>query len=338
MVGTGIFRILRGRALLSEEHYLELLKNHPDDPVSAITALGYDKEIVIDMLVMATKIQYIMPDSVIPSLGANKIIPEKTARNRMFVPLSSDDSTVFIALSDPTNSAAIADAEFTTGKKARAVFTDKERVEQLLTELYNPLLALSNIRDSVFSGDEDIGISQSVSPDEVSSVTAEISEKPIVRIVNAVFSDAISQGASDIHFEPTETNLEVRYRIDGDLSVIMKLPFTLAPPIVSRIKILSRLDISVSRVPQDGKLRVRHGADVLEMRVSTLPTAHGEKCVVRILNPAMTRVGLHALGFPTDVEESVKTASKRTQGMLIVTGPTGSGKTTTLYSLLSWLK
>ncbi len=338
---TGIYKILQSRGFLKESDFKQLVEDGAENPIRAIARLGYEKEHIIDHLVFATRVQYIDPRKVKPDYRLADEFPEKMVRKYNFFPEWSDESSISIILADPTDIEATQQIEFLTGKKVKVHFTDLDRIKAIIDELYNPMKTVAALNEEAFSKEieDDISISDGDGPEDINDTDIpEIIEKPIVQLVNTVFADAIKKRASDIHIEPMEHQVEIRYRLDGDLHEMLQLPKKTLAPMISRIKILAKLDISMTRIPQDGKLRVKRQNSTIEMRVSTLPTNYGEKAVVRILDPSMTRLPLSELGFPLDVETPYKTAISQHQGMVIVTGPTGSGKTTTLHSSLNWLK
>lgn len=333
---NGIVDLLIRKNIISKEALKDLPADALENPVAHSDKFGISKEDLIKIVTDATKIPYVPPDTISPSKEATKLIPEKVARQYGFIPETVDNESISIVMMDPTNIDTVNVASFVTGREVKARWSDADKIWSLINEFYNPQKTLSEIISRIIKSQADmIDYTTAKAADEIET---EVEGKPIVRIVNIILSDAIKQGASDIHIEPTEQATEVRYRIDGDLHKILTLPKTIHSAIVSRIKVLAKLDIAVKRTPQDGKMRIRMGEKVIDMRVSTLPTAYGEKVVIRILDPKMTQLPLEALGFPPKVEKQFKEACSKTQGMVIVTGPTGSGKSTTLYSVLNWLK
>ncbi|MFP4460200.1 MAG: ATPase, T2SS/T4P/T4SS family [Candidatus Zixiibacteriota bacterium] len=342
MKKTGIFKILSNRGYLKDKDYEMLNSEEHEDPIKDLVRLGYDKDAIIDHLVFATKVQYISPEKVTADLALSKTIPERLVRKHKFIAEYGDEHSITIAMDDPTDFSAAQELEFMTGKKIKTHFTDLNRIQNLIDEVYNPMKTIAMLNEEKYGDleDDDILIQAGdLSTDlEQISESPDIIEKPIVQLVNTIFIDAINHHASDIHIEPLDSHVEIRYRIDGELMKVQSLPKATIAPIVSRIKILAKMDIAITRVPLDGSLRVKRRDEVLEMRVSTLPTNYGQKAVIRILDPTMTRLPLEALGFPKDIETQLKEVLSLQQGMLIVTGPTGSGKTTTLHASLNWIK
>jgi type IV pilus assembly protein PilB len=192
--------------------------------------------------------------------------------------------------------------------------------------------------DSIVSGEFDFDVEEqdpNAKPDE--EVTAEVEDAPVVRFLQKMLIDAINMRASDLHFEPYESTYRVRFRIDGELREITQPPVAIKDKLASRIKVISRLDIAEKRVPQDGRMKLKFGNKAIDFRISTLPTLFGEKIVIRILDPSSAKLGVDALGYERDEKERLLAAIKRPYGMILVTGPTGSGKTVSLYTCLNIL-
>ncbi len=255
------------------------------------------------------------------------------ARMYGVVPLRADDSSIDVLARDPFNSQIVDDLTFTLRRDVRLVVTDPENVDTLIAQLYGAE------DESIENLLAELGRAHVVPATTEDQLTAEdieamASEAPIVRFVNLVLSQAIRDKASDIHFEPFEGEFKIRYRIDGALYEMAPPPINLALPIISRIKVLSSLNIAERRVPQDGRIKLTVGGRPVDLRVSTLPTQFGESVVLRVLDRSVVQLDLENLGMPEDVFAAVQETIHRPNGIFIVTGPTGSGKTTTLYSCL----
>jgi type IV pilus assembly protein PilB len=195
----------------------------------------------------------------------------------------------------------------------------------------------SDAIESLADGDFDFDVTEDTSEQENAEVATEVEDAPVVRFLQKMLIDAINARASDLHFEPYEYNYRVRFRVDGELREITQPPIAIKDKLASRIKIISRLDIAEKRVPQDGRMKLKFGNRAIDFRVSTLPTLFGEKIVIRILDPSSARLGIEALGYEKVEKERLLAAIQRPYGMILVTGPTGSGKTVSLYTCLNLL-
>jgi type IV pilus assembly protein PilB len=274
-----------------------------------------------------------------------KLIPYETARRYQVLPISRVGASLTIAMVDPTNVYAMDDIKFMTGLNIEPVVASENAILERIDKFYNasPEEDLSSVMQT-FDEISDADIEQ-LQAEEQEVMLAELEkaadEAPIVKLVNIVLTDAVKKGASDIHIEPYEKEYRVRYRIDGVLQSIMSPPLKLKDAITSRVKIMAKLDISEKRLPQDGrimlKMRVAGKRKELDYRVSTLPTLWGEKIVLRLLDKENLRLDMTKLGFESESLERFERAILKPYGMVLVTGPTGSGKTNTLYSSISRL-
>ena len=254
------------------------------------------------------------------------------------LPLYKRGNRLFIAVSDPTNLAALDEIKFHTGINTDAVLIDERALNKIINEWVEAQDTLGDGLDALDSDDLDnIDISSGQDSDEDDGSDG-ADETPIVRFINKVLIDAIKQGASDIHFEPYENNYRVRFRTDGVLREVVKPPKNLSARLAARLKVMSQMDISERRLPQDGRIQMKLSRKrAIDFRVNTLPTLFGEKVVLRILDPSSAQMGIDALGYePAQKEMYMKTLSQP-QGMILVTGPTGSGKTVSLYTGLNIL-
>lgn len=267
-----------------------------------------------------------IPERVIGEIDVN------LARMCGVVPIESLDTEIRLIALDPFNSQIVDDLSFAVGKEVRIEVTDPKTVEELLDVYYRfgDAEYLGILEEIEYSGDE----SEDMSVEDLLNMAG---ETPIIRFVNLVLSQAIKDKASDIHFEPFETEFKIRYRIDGALYEMSPPPRELAIPIISRIKVIGNLNIAERRLPQDGKVRLTISGRSVDLRISTLPTQFGESVVLRVLDQNATTLELEKLGMPIEVVASVAKTIARPNGIFIVTGPTGSGKTTTLYSCLKRL-
>lgn len=272
------------------------------------------------------------------------LVSQDMARRYLAVPVAAGTQTLKLAMVDPTDVVAIDDIEFATGLRVQPMVASERAVNDAIGRLYGDeqeakmAKMMSDIQDEIRSP---VGLEIVESDDEIDleSLTTASGEAPVIKLVNLLLTDALRRGASDVHIEPYEKQLRVRFRIDGILYEVMEPPKTLQQAIASRIKIMSELDISERRRPQDGRIKIRVKLDdrirELDLRVSTLPTIWGEKIVMRLLDPEGLKLNLADLGFEKPSLERFENAIKLPWGIVLVTGPTGSGKTNTLYSALS---
>ena len=269
----------------------------------------------------------------------DKLVPPALMTKHQTIPIFRRGNRLFVALADPTNIAALDEIKFATGISTDAVVVDQRALSKLLTAILDQEDSLSSEMDQLGESSEfDLDIIDENSSETEDVDTSAVDDTPIVRIVNKVLLDAIKQGASDIHFEPYEQNYRVRFRTDGILREIVKPPKTLAPRLAARIKVMSQMDISERRIPQDGRIQMKLSKNrSIDFRVNTLPTMFGEKIVMRILDPTSAQMGIDALGYDDDQKQLFLEALAKPQGMILVTGPTGSGKTVSLYTGLSIL-
>ena len=262
-----------------------------------------------------------------------KLIPLDIARKFKVIAVSKLNRTLLVAISDPNNIYVLDAVKFITGCTVQPVISPERAIEKAIDAFYTDAGGLSEI----VKGLEDDPDLEVVSTDEgpsESDLLSAIQDKPLVKLVDSILSDAIRMGASDVHIETYEKRIRVRYRIDGDLKEMAPLPFKYRGAIVSRVKIMAELDISERRLPQDGRIKLKIAGRTVDLRVSVLPTIFGEKVVMRILDPQALKVDLTKLGFRKPDLGKFNDAIHLPFGIILVTGPTGSGKTTTLYSAL----
>lgn len=265
-----------------------------------------------------------------------KLIPGEVAMKYTVLPLKREGRTLTVAMADPNNPGILEDIKFITRYDLFPVIAGEFTLRTLIEKHYeatgNEAQLQNLIRDMEGIAD-DVEIVEETQ-DEVAT-QAQIDDAPVVKLINGLLTDAVRRGASDIHIEPFEHEIRVRYRIDGALVEVMKPPLKLKAALTSRVKILSQLNIAERRVPQDGRLKLKMGNRVIDFRVSTLPVLFGEKIVLRILDKGNLTLDLTKFGFEPKAEQELLKAILNPYGMVLVTGPTGSGKTTTLYSCLS---
>ena len=269
----------------------------------------------------------------------DKLISVDLMTKHHAVPLFRRGNRLFIGLSDPTNLAALDEIKFATGVSTDVVLIDEKSLSKLLADLLDDENSLSGGMEGLEGdGEYDIETVEGGQLDDDEDDSSAVDDTPIVRFINKVLLDAIKQGASDIHFEPYEKDYRVRFRTDGMLREVVKPPKNLAPRMSARLKVMSNMDISERRVPQDGRIQMKISKNrAIDFRVNTLPTMFGEKIVLRILDPTSAQMGIDALGYDEDQKALYMDALSKPQGMILVTGPTGSGKTVSLYTGLGIL-
>src|SRR5213596_634159 len=265
-------------------------------------------------------------------------VPEALARRYHILPLRVTDSFLEVATANPFDLDAEKALAFATAREIRSLLLAPAKITEKLDELYRPDRALEKVLAGMEGSGEMFTAAPAVAPDEIAASAEEASQRPVVRLVDLIISEGILSRSSDIHIEPEEGGVAVRYRIDGVLRQVMKIPRQAGLPLISRIKIMSSLDIADRLRPQDGRARVAVNGQPIDLRVSTLPAALGEKIVIRILDSRATVKSLESLGLNTNETEGIKRLLENHEGILLVTGPTGSGKTTTLYSAINQIK
>ncbi len=267
------------------------------------------------------------------------LVNEKLIRRHNVIPLFTRGNHLYLGTDDPTKQAALKEIQFQTGLYTSAIVVETPKLNQFIEKLLNAHenTGLSNYMDDG-SDLESLEITSDEDDHDADSNVASLEDAPVVKFVNKILIEAIKKGVSDIHFEPYEKDYRIRYRQDGILTEVANPPVSLSSRITARIKVMSNLDISERRVPQDGRFKMRMSkTSAIDFRVSTCPTTAGEKVVMRILDPGSTRLGIEALGFSPFQRQHFVKAIERPQGMILVTGPTGSGKTVTLYTALNIL-
>jgi type IV pilus assembly protein PilB len=277
-------------------------------------------------------------DAIQPDFDIVRLVSEKTLRRHRVLPLVKRGKRLFVAVSDPTNLHALDEVKFATGLSVEAIVVEEDKLEKLLAK------SLEQVDTSMpeLAGDDFELDSLEVSSDDETAdegvERADVEDAPIVRFVNKVMLDAIKRGASDIHFEPYERSYRIRFRLDGVLKEVATPPVQLAIKLAARLKVMARLDIAERRVPQDGRIKMKISKNrAIDFRVSTCPTLFGEKTVMRILDSSSAMLGIDSLGYEPFQKQLYLEALARPHGMILVTGPTGSGKTVSLYTGLNIL-
>ncbi len=300
-----------------------------------LVKLGYVKE--TDLTRMLAR-QHKMPAVDLTKFQVDpriaKLIPGELALKHSVLPLKRDGRTLTVAMSDPASMSVLDDIKFITRLDIFPVIAGEFTLRNAIEKFYSSGEAqMENLLADI--AEDDIEILESENENTADNGASLVDEAPVVKLINAIMTDALKRGASDIHFECFEKELRVRYRIDGALQEIMKPPIKMRPALISRFKIMASLNIAERRVPQDGRIKLKIGSKVIDFRVSTLPTLFGEKVVLRILDKGNLTLDLGTFGIEPRAERELMDAISNPYGMVLVTGPTGSGKTTTLYSALS---
>jgi type IV pilus assembly protein PilB len=268
-------------------------------------------------------------------MAAFGLVEEKLITKLNAVPLFKRGSKLYVAIASPTNTQALDEFKFATGLSTEAVLVQEDQLAEFMEKAVN---AMDSAMDGMLDDDLeniDIGADEE---ETAAPAASEADDAPIVKYVNKILLDAINKGASDIHFEPYEKRYRVRYRIDGILSEIASPPINIAGKLTARVKVMSRMDISERRVPQDGRIKLKLSQKrAIDFRVNTCPTLFGEKVVLRILDPSSAKLGIDALGYEPEQKKLYMDALANPYGMILVTGPTGSGKTVSLYTGLNIL-
>ena len=264
------------------------------------------------------------------------LVDGKLLASHRVIPLSRRGNRLFVAMSDPTNQQALDGIKFAAALTVEPIVVEDDKLAAALRKLgENSAKSL----EALVPEDVDLRLEEAAGESATTTDEAsEVDDAPVVRYLQKILLDAINGGASDIHFEPYEKFFRIRYRLDGALYEVAQPPLVIKDKLASRIKVISKLDISEKRVPQDGRLKLKlSNTRAIDFRVSTLPTLHGEKIVMRILDPSSATLGIDALGYDPDQKEALLTAIGRPYGMILATGPTGSGKTVSLYTCLNIL-
>ena len=274
-----------------------------------------------------------------------KLIPQDTALRYQVVPLSRVGSVLTIAMTDPTNVFAMDDIKFMTGFNVEPVVASESAIGEAISRFYGGGASsheeLSNLMKDLVEEDQELELAAEEQEMDAASLEKAAEEAPIIKLVNLILTDSVKRGASDIHVEPYEMEMRVRFRVDGVLQTVMNPPLKLRDAITSRMKIMAKLDIAEKRLPQDGRIMIKYKADgkrkELDFRVSTVPTLYGEKIVLRLLDKENLRLDMTKLGFEPESLKKFERNILKPYGMVLVTGPTGSGKTNTLYSSVARL-
>ncbi len=324
-----VLDLFQSRSLLDELQAAELMEevsSSGKDIKRLLTDYGYveSEADVYRLIAEELGAEYVDLRRYEPPRALLDLVPAAAARMHGAIPVNFDEQGLHVALLDPLNPQNAEDLRFALGKNIVVVVADTDRVEELINTSYA----------AEAEGMEDILAGINVDPKDGVVAEAEVNAAPIVRYVDLVLFQAVKQKASDIHFEPFENDFKIRYRVDGALLEMAPPPAHLGPVITSRIKVMANLNIAERRIPQDGRLMKTIGGRGIDMRVSTLPTIHGESVVLRVLDRSSVNLDLENLGFAPKLYEYIIDTVNKPNGIFICTGPTGAGKTTTLYAAI----
>ena len=340
---NGTLKRLIASSLISEEDAIDAVKTSKKRRVPLFTYLVENDIAPSDELAIISSQEYGVPlfDASVVEIKSLPlaVVDEKLIHKHHVLPLYKRGKKLFIAISDPTNVTAIEEIKFHTNMPVEPVVVPHDILVSTIDEAMNEADSMMDDDDDDDQGLEDLDFEDTAEIEEDTSPDAnDADDTPVVKFVNKVLLDAIKRGASDIHFEPYEKIYRVRYRIDGMLKTMAKPPVGMTMKISSRIKVMSRLDIAERRVPQDGRVKLNLSkTKSIDFRVSTCPTLFGEKIVMRILDASAAKMGIDMLGYEAEQKELFMDAIHKPYGMVLVTGPTGSGKTVSLYTALNIL-
>ncbi|MBL8333746.1 MAG: type IV-A pilus assembly ATPase PilB [Rubrivivax sp.] len=335
----GVARVLVNAGKLSSKTAEELLKSSRDRKVSFASAVvGAGAVSAADLahtLSTALALPLIDLNAVDQQKLPKNVLDTKTAAQYQLLVLGRRGSRLFVATADPTDQEAAERVKFATQLSPEWVIVEHDKLAKLVEAQGT---SANEALESMASAEFDFDVTEEdATPSEGQEIATEVEDAPVVRFLQKMLVDAINMRASDLHFEPYEYTYRVRFRIDGELREITQPPVAIKEKLASRIKVISRMDIAEKRVPQDGRMKLKFGTKAIDFRVSTLPTLFGEKVVIRILDPSSAKLGIEALGYEKIEKDRLMAAIQRPYGMILVTGPTGSGKTVSLYTCLNIL-
>jgi len=336
---SGVARVLVKANKLSFKTAEELSRSARDRKVSFVSAVVAAGTVKPDELAHALASALALPLLDLNAIDLQKlprnVLDQKIASQYQLLVLGKRGNRLFIAAADPTDQEAAERIKFATQLSPEWVIVEYDK---LMRQLEAQGISANEMLESMASADFDFDVSDDeTAASEAADVSAEVEDAPVVRFLQKMLIDAINMRASDLHFEPYEYHYRVRFRIDGELREITQPPIAIKDKLASRIKVISRMDIAEKRVPQDGRMKLKFGSKSIDFRVSTLPTLFGEKVVIRILDSSSAKLGIEALGYEKIEKDRLMQCIGRPYGMILVTGPTGSGKTVSLYTCLNIL-
>jgi type IV pilus assembly protein PilB len=335
---SGVARVLVHAGKLSSKAAEDLAKSASERKISFIGAVIASGAVSAFDLAHTLSSSLALPLVDLSAVDLDRLpkglVDNKLASQYQLVMLGRRGNRLFIGGADPTDQEAVERIKFATQLSPEWVIVEYDKLARLMESQGN---SAAETLEALTAEDFEFDVTDDSSAPESAEVVAEVEDAPVVRFLQKMLIDAINMRASDLHFEPYEYNYRVRFRVDGELREITQPPIAIKEKLASRIKIISRLDISEKRVPQDGRMKMKFGTKAIDFRVSTLPTLFGEKIVIRILDPSSAKVGIEALGYEKIEKDRLMAAIIRPYGMILVTGPTGSGKTVSLYTCLNIL-
>ena len=334
---TGFIRRLVEEGVISAEDMRSALAHAKQEKIDIVAELINQQQLSPTVIAETISVEFGEPlfdiSAYDPAQILRDAIDEKLITKHRILPIFKNSSILYVAISNPTNIEAIDAVRFSTKLNIETIIVEHNKLEKLIEQNFT--------EESTFEFDEDFDLDvdvESTDPNKEDDESNKGDEAPIVKYINKLLIDAIRMGASDLHFEPYEKIYRVRYRVDGVLRQIATPPLQLANRLSSRLKVMSQMDISEKRVPQDGRIKLKLSKNkAIDFRVNSLPTLFGEKLVLRILDPSSAMLGIDALGYEPEQKELFMQALDKPQGMLLITGPTGSGKTVSLYTGLNIL-
>jgi type IV pilus assembly protein PilB len=336
---SGVARVLVNAGKLSAKTAGELAKGAKERKSSFVSALIAAGAVKPDDLAHTLSTSLALPLLDLAAVDLQKlprnVVDNKIATQYQLIVLGKRGNRLFIGAADPTDQEAAERIKFATQFTPEWVIVEYDK---LMRQLDTQGSSANEVLENLASSDFDFDVTDEESaPSESNDVAAEVEDAPVVRFLQKMLIDAINMRASDLHFEPYEYHYRVRFRVDGELREITQPPIAIKDKLASRIKVISRMDIAEKRVPQDGRMKLKFGSKAIDFRVSTLPTLFGEKVVIRILDPSSAKLGIEALGYEKVEKDRLMACISRPYGMILVTGPTGSGKTVSLYTCLNIL-
>ena len=337
---TGIARKLVLDKHLDQATAIEAVQSAKKAEIPFTTYLVNNKIVTSSLLAMISSKEFGLPvfdlSAMDTELAAMTLVSEKLINKHGAVPLFKRGNRLYVAVSNPTNTQALDEFKFNTGLTTEAILVQEDQLSKFIEKAVRAIDDVGGMDDML---DDDLANLDIAAEEEQSGPTqADTEDAPVVKYVNKILLDGINRGASDIHFEPYEKRYRVRYRIDGMLAEVASPPISIAPKLTARVKVMSRMDIAERRVPQDGRIKLRLSKKrSIDFRVNTCPTLFGEKVVLRILDASSAQLGIDALGYEPEQKALYMKALSNPYGMILVTGPTGSGKTVSLYTGLNIL-
>jgi type IV pilus assembly protein PilB len=337
---SGVARVLVNAGKLSAKTAQDLAKGARERKtsfVSAVVAAGAIKsDDLAHTLASALALPLLDLNAVDMQKLPRNLVDQKIASQYQLMVLGKRGNRLFIGAADPTDQEAVERIKFATQLTPEWVIVEYDK---LMRQMESQGASANEVLETLASSDFDFDVTdeESAAAAESADVATEVEDAPVVRFLQKMLIDAINMRASDLHFEPYEYHYRVRFRIDGELREITQPPVAIKDKLASRIKVISRMDIAEKRVPQDGRMKLKFGTKAIDFRVSTLPTLFGEKVVIRILDSSSAKLGIEALGYEKIEKDRLVGAIGRPYGMILVTGPTGSGKTVSLYTCLNIL-